>query len=256
LRGLFGLFFQGWKPPDLGAVGTTYYDERRGLFFGTIAAATIFNFVALIFAYWASTDDAKMVQVFGFARIQFTSRTNFCVVGLKGYVLTAPEVGTKFIPFDDSYGDGYKDYGWTNKCDRSGKAAMGILPFAFALKIVGALIIWRRIYTAHDNAAVKFAGVMVEATSALVLFAVLLDFSLECLTDLPTNKMTILDDEYDKATYAPAFAGQAGEATPIAFVVPYTSFFCTILAGAASLFVSWVHLRTPCWGAELKDPDW
>jgi hypothetical protein len=66
--------------------------------------------------------------------------------------------------------------------------------------------------------------------------------------------VNVLDDA---AADAYAYAvDDPGESYPVNFNTPYTSFFCTMLSGLASMFVAYVHFRTPTWNSELFERDW
>jgi len=59
-------------------------------------------------------------------------------------------------------------------------------------------------------------------------------------------------DAADDAAYAYG-GGEAGESYTVDFSTPYTSFLFTILSGAASIFVAFVHWRTPTWNSEIVE---
>lgn len=105
-------------------------------------------------------------------------------------------------------------------------------------------------------------GLGVELLSAVMILNMLLNFSLSCLMELPTGEFYIPDDAGanlldDAAAAAYSYAvDDPGESYPVDFNMPYTSFLFTILSGGASLFIAYVHWRTPTWNSELRENDW
>ncbi len=120
--------------------------------------------------------------------------------------------------------------------------------------------------TEADSWVWKFVGIGVELYSTLQILGMLLNFSLNCLMELPTGEFYIPVDADDAAAVnvlddaaAEAYAyavDDPGESYPVNFNTPYTSFFCTMLSGLASMFVAYVHFRTPTWNSELFERDW
>ncbi|KAH8092741.1 hypothetical protein JL720_4902 [Aureococcus anophagefferens] len=280
---VYGYCVLGWKCPDLGAIGgTIYFDERRGQCFCGVFFVTTFSFMSMIFAYLAGQTDPELVSVFGFARLQSTDALTYLVVGLSGYVVVAGVLaddggvaddsltGTKdYVAFevgevdDDAAGSAYD---WVNACGDAGALAQGaIYPIVF-VKFVACFVLYKRVDTEADSWVWKFVGIGVELYSTLQILGMLLNFSLNCLMELPTGEFYIPVDADDAAAVnvlddaaAEAYAyavDDPGESDPVNFNTPYTSFFCTMLSGLASMFVAYVHFRTPTWNSGLFERDW
>ncbi|KAH8091854.1 hypothetical protein JL720_5425 [Aureococcus anophagefferens] len=200
--------------------------------------------------YLAGQTDPELVSVFGFARLQSTDALTYLVVGLSGYVVVADVLadddagvaddsltGTKdYVAFevgevdDDAAGSAYD---WVNACGDAGALAQGaIYPIVF-VKFVD---------TEADSWVWKFVGIGVELYSTLQILGMLLNFSLNCLMELPTGEFYIPVDA-DDALPSARRRGGGGAPTPSTTraVCPSTStrptsFFCTMLSGL-------VHVR-------------
>eukprot|EP00635_Sarcinochrysidales_sp_CCMP3193_P007809 CAMPEP_0118890536 /NCGR_PEP_ID=MMETSP1166-20130328/954_1 /TAXON_ID=1104430 /ORGANISM="Chrysoreinhardia sp, Strain CCMP3193" /LENGTH=426 /DNA_ID=CAMNT_0006829151 /DNA_START=38 /DNA_END=1318 /DNA_ORIENTATION=- len=260
LRGSYYFARSGFKYPQLGAVGSTvYYDERRGQCFGLIIFLTLFSFVTLIFTYLAASDDVDVLENFAFARVQMKQADTYLVVGLTGYGVVASETkGGTFYEFSDDYGKDSRvgdrsDFDWTGECDTAGAQVVDMLIPVFLAKVACAVIIYLRNNPNTDGVLAKLAGTFLEFFVGLMILAILLAFSLRCLTELPTGTIFLPDDDaqylyyYDGAEY--------GEDYTVNFRAPYTSFFTVLLSGLASFYIAWVHWRMSTWGSELVDED-
>jgi hypothetical protein len=237
--------------------------------------------MSCVAAYLASQSDPEMIAIFGFARLQSTDPLTYLVIGLKGYVVCADipeddlalddgaEATKSYVPYVSGESDkmeenGGSSYDWINACAASGDiAAASIIPI-IAVKFVACFVLYKRVDTEADGWVWKFLGLGVELLSAVMILNMLLNFSLSCLMELPTGEFFIPDgtapaanvlDDAAAAAYAYA-ADDPGESYPVDFNMPYTSFLFTILSGGSSLFIAYVHWRTPTWNSELFENDW
>ena len=94
-----------------------------------------------------------------------------------------------------------------------------------------------------------------ELACAVLILNLLMGFSLGCYMRLPTGAFMVTteadDDIDDPASQSPSY-----EAYDVNFATPYTSFLCCVLSGLCSIFVAYVHWRTPSWNSEIKEADW
>lgn len=297
-RLVYGYCCQHWKCPDLGALGARlYYDDHRGECYCGVFFATCFSTIALVAAFLAAGEVPDMIEAFGFARLDSTDPTTYIIIGLKGYIVVADEIGgDDTVPSDDvsgnkvyvpfgahaasrnpcstawtalrlhaidahrthagaSFGDDDEagsDYDWTGMCAQAGEQAYGALYPVALVKILAAFIVYRRVDTEKDSWYWKFLGVGVECLSTVLVLNILLYFSFDCLMQLPTGSFFVPASDDGDTTYAYA-ADDAGESYVVDAAYPYTSFLFTIVSGMCSLFVAYVHWRTPTWNSEMVE---
>jgi len=126
---------------------------------------TAWSFASLIFAFMAAGDDPDQVSAFGFARLQTTDPFTYLVVGLKGYVLVADEVGgddaadaevagsKAYIAFEDFAADddaAGSSYDWVNSCEAAGNIAYSSLFPIVLAKSLAVLALYKRVDPAAD----------------------------------------------------------------------------------------------------------
>lgn len=224
---------------DLGAVGASAkYDECRGQLYGFIFFSTVFNAVALIVAILAASDDAELVADIAFAVVK-TARGQLAI-GMLGYVHKQGSE-TTYYKFDELPDDEIDyDYDWRSKCESAGEAAYGMLVPIVLVKLLSAFLVYKRVEPTTDAACYKWTATLVEFCAAVLILATLLNFSLDCLSQLPeAGDDIILPDETDTSN--------------VSLRIPAVSFFLLIIAGLLNLIMSFCHLRIPTWGAELHE---
>ena len=77
-------------------------------------------------------------------------------------------------------------------------------------------------------------------------------FSFDCLMQLPTGAFFVPASDDTEAAYAYA-DDDPGTSYMVDAAYPYTSFIFTIVSGLCSLFVAYVHWRTPTWNSEMVE---
>mmetsp|Transcript_2625 Transcript_2625/g.8190 ORF Transcript_2625/g.8190 Transcript_2625/m.8190 type:complete len:415 (+) Transcript_2625:46-1290(+) len=259
VRGAYYFVVGGCRYPDLGAVGSTvWYDERRGQCFGLIAFFTLFNLFTLVAAWLAAGEDADMLEIFAFARLQTTDSDTFLVIGLNGYGIFASETGNgEYNTFDSNYGKDSEvgdrsDFDWTGECKTAGEQAQDILIVVALLKLICSFFIYRRQNPNTDSAFVKLLAAFFELWCGLLIVGCVVAWALRCLAELPTGSIFLPDVD---ASYA-YDSIETGDDYKIAAAAPYSSYFCLIFSSLFSFYVAWVHWRTPTWGAELVEKDY
>ena len=269
IRLTYGYLFQHWKCPDLGALGgRLWYDDHRGECYCGVFFATCFSAIALVFAFLASGEDPNLVEAFGYARLDTTDPSTYLIIGLKGYVVVADEIGEDdtvadesldgnkvYVPFGKSFGDddaAGSDYDWTGMCATAGEQAYGALYPILFVKLAAAFIVYRRVDTEKDSWYWKFAGVGVECLATVLVLNMLVYFSFDCLMQLPTGAFFVPASDDTEAAYAYA-DDDPGTSYAVDAAYPYTSFIFTIVSGLCSLFVAYVHWRTPTWNSEMVE---
>ena len=269
IRLTYGYLFQHWKCPDLGALGgRLWYDDHRGECYCGVFFATCFSAIALVFAFLASGEDPNLIDAFGYARLDSTDPTTYLIIGLNGYVVVADEIGEDdtvadesldgnkvYVPFGKSFGDDDAaggDYDWTGMCATAGEQAYGALYPILFVKLAAAFIVYRRVDTEKDSWYWKFAGVGVECLATVLVLNMLVYFSFDCLMQLPTGAFFVPASDDTEAAYAYA-DDDPGTSYMVDAAYPYTSFIFTIVSGLCSLFVAYVHWRTPTWNSEMVE---
>jgi predicted outer membrane repeat protein len=269
MRLTYGYLFQHWKCPDLGALGgRLWYDDHRGECYCGVFFATCFSAIALVFAFLAAGEDPNLIDAFGYARLDSTDPTTYLIIGLNGYVVVADEIGEDdtvadesldgnkvYVPFGKSFGDddaAGSDYDWTGMCATAGEQAYGALYPILFVKLAAAFIVYRRVDTEKDSWYWKFAGVGVECLATVLVLNMLVYFSFDCLMQLPTGAFFVPASDDTEAAYAYA-DDDPGTSYAVDAAYPYTSFIFTIVSGLCSLFVAYVHWRTPTWNSEMVE---
>jgi predicted outer membrane repeat protein len=269
IRLTYGYLFQHWKCPDLGALGgRLWYDDHRGECYCGVFFATCFSAIALVFAFLASGEDPNLVEAFGYARLDTTDPSTYLIIGLNGFVVVADEIGEDdtvadesldgnkvYVPFGKSFGDddaAGSDYDWTGMCATAGEQAYGALYPILFVKLAAAFIVYRRVDTEKDSWYWKFAGVGVECLATVLVLNMLVYFSFDCLMQLPTGAFFVPASDDTEAAYAYA-DDDPGTSYAVDAAYPYTSFIFTIVSGLCSLFVAYVHWRTPTWNSEMVE---
>ncbi|KAJ8607020.1 hypothetical protein CTAYLR_006257 [Chrysophaeum taylorii] len=236
-------------PPDLGALGSSAkYDECRGQSYGFIFFATVFNATALVAAVLAASEDVDVVAEFAVAYV-YTKKGDLAV-GLLGYVFVdSDDNPQEFYAFDDSLPRDDEidyDYDWRGDCDDAGAAAYGMLVPIILVKLLSCFLVYKRVDPAADAACYKWLAVVVDAAGAVLILAMLLDFSMSCLSKLPSKGDSIFLPVDDDATLIDDISTR-----DVSRSLPFVCFYLLIFAGILNILTAFIHLRIPTWGAEL-----
>ena len=241
--------YKGRRMPDLGGIGTsTWYDDHRGQTYCVILVATLINFLALSFTLLAADDDPEVVKSFNFAKIRASSGS--ILVGLLGYAYVEGSAENAKAEGYYKFAETKKewDYDWRESCEDYGKATYGLLIPMAMLKLLAAFVVYRRAFATHDTPAYKLAGSVVEFACFLALLGTTTQFYATCWRYLPERD--------DDVIFPDADLDVPGDRTDrVQRVLPQAASITICVAGFASLLVSFLHHRTPCWNSELPAYD-
>lgn len=238
--------------PDMGGKwASEWYDARRGQTYGIAIVATLLNLMALIVAVLAAADDEATLQNFGLAIIK--SKHEALYVGLLGFAYTRRDKARAYYAFEDRLPDDDAvdyDYHWLAHCESFGKATYGMLIPAAIVKLLGVFVVYKRAYAAHDRAFYRFLGTVVEFACFLMLLGTIVEFYSTCYRAMPNAGTEIFFPDPDQG------ADDGFDEKKLQVVAPYVCSILILVAAFASLLVSWIHFRTPCWGSELVVPEY
>ena len=185
---------------------------------------------------------------------------------LNGYAVFSSATESEYKSFESALVDddrGEDDWKWLNECEEAGTATIAMIVPMMVAKAAGAFTIYRRVNTNTDAVFLKFLGCGLEFGAGWLIVSVVTNWALSCYAELPTGDIFIPDDGVDDATLALIADKDDDEATDdalgtnynILVITPYTCFFFLLISGLSSFYISWVHIRTPTWGAELQE-EW